>query len=211
MIQAAYWCWRPVWLTKPYSNDLRERAVAAVVSGSSVRKVAKRFGVATSSVVKWSQRYRASGSVAPGKMGGHRPFVLEPHRDFIMEQVQRTSHLTLSRLQDMLKERGVAVSHDTVWRFLKREGLSFKKACSPLSRHAAMWLGGVDAGNPCKTGLIRHVSCSSTKPGSRPIWHRFAAGAKGPQITWFCAPRTVAHDDLSCRLALQWRDSTLRS
>ena len=34
--------------------------------------MAARFGVAVSSVVKWSQRYRATGSVAPGKMGGHR-------------------------------------------------------------------------------------------------------------------------------------------
>jgi hypothetical protein len=64
---------------RPFSNDLRERVVAAVVGGelpggSSV------FGVAVSSVVKWSQRYRATGSVAPGNMGGRRKPVLEPHR-----------------------------------------------------------------------------------------------------------------------------------
>ena len=36
-------------------------------------------------------------------------------------------HLTLHRLKDMLAARGVTVSHDTVWRFLRREGRSFKK------------------------------------------------------------------------------------
>jgi transposase len=41
-----------------------------VRSGESYRSVAARFGVAVSSVVKWSQRFRAAGSVAPGKMKG---------------------------------------------------------------------------------------------------------------------------------------------
>ena len=62
--------------TRPLSNDLRERVVAAIVGGESCRSVASRFGVAVSSVVKWSQRYRATGSVAPGKVGGHRKRVL---------------------------------------------------------------------------------------------------------------------------------------
>ena len=57
--------------------------------------VAARFGVAVSSVVKWSQRYRATGSVAPGKMDGHRKRVLEPHRAFIKERISQTPHLTI--------------------------------------------------------------------------------------------------------------------
>lgn len=56
---------------RPLSDDLRRRVVAAVSKGESCRSVASRFGVAISSVVKWSQRYRATGSVAPGQMGGH--------------------------------------------------------------------------------------------------------------------------------------------
>ncbi|MCS3740209.1 transposase [Rhizobium sp. BK661] len=56
-------------MTRPYSNDLRERVIAAVVDGQSCRVVAERFDIAVSSVVKWSQRYRATGSVSPGKMG----------------------------------------------------------------------------------------------------------------------------------------------
>ena len=114
-------------MTRPYSNDLRERVVDAVRSGETCRVVAARFGVSVASVVRWSQRYRETGSVAPGKMGGHRRWVLEPHRDFIVERLRQTPHLTLHGLKDELAARGVVVSHDAVWRFLRREGLSFKK------------------------------------------------------------------------------------
>ena len=63
-------------MTAPLSNDLRERVVTAVSGGESIRTVAARFEVAASSVVKWSQRYRATGSVDPDKMGGYRKRIL---------------------------------------------------------------------------------------------------------------------------------------
>jgi putative transposase len=114
-------------MTAPLSNDLRERVVGAIEAGESCRSVAARFGIAISSAVKWHQRYRATGSVAPGKMGGHRKRVLEPHLAFILERINQTPHLTLHGLKDELALRGVQVSHDTVWQFLRREGLRFKK------------------------------------------------------------------------------------
>jgi transposase len=114
-------------MTKPVSNDLRERAVAAVIAGEPTRSVAARFEVAVSSVVKWHQRYRATGSVAPARMGGRRKFVLDAYRDLILEAITATSHQSVRRLQGMLADHGVAVSHHAVWQFLRREGLSFKK------------------------------------------------------------------------------------
>jgi len=114
-------------MTRAYSNDLRERVVAAAVQGEATRSVARRFGVAISTVVKWHQRYRVTGSVAPGKIGGHRRRVLEPHRAFIVERINQTPHLTLHGLKDELAARGVKVSHNAVWEFLRREGLRFKK------------------------------------------------------------------------------------
>jgi putative transposase len=114
-------------MTRPLSNDLRERVVAAVAGGESCRSVASRFGVAVSSVVKWWQRHRTTGSVAPGKIGGHRRRVLEPHRAFILDRIDQTPHLTLHGLKDELALRGVKVSHNAVWLFLRREGLRFKK------------------------------------------------------------------------------------
>lgn len=114
-------------MTRPYSLDLRKRVVSAVETGDSCRAVAARFEVAVSTVVKWSQLYRRTGSVAPGKVGGHRRRVLEPHRAFVVERLRQEPHLTLHRLKDELAARGIAVSHNTVWLFLRREGLRFKK------------------------------------------------------------------------------------
>jgi transposase len=114
-------------MTRPLSNDLGERVVAAVLDGASCREAAARFSVAVSSVVKLLRRYRATGSVAPRKMGGHRKRVLLPHRGFIVERLKEIPHLTLHALKEELAARGVFVSHNAVWQFLRREGLSFKK------------------------------------------------------------------------------------
>jgi transposase len=114
-------------MTAPISNDLRERVIAAVSSGESVRAVAARFEVAASSVVKWSQRHRTTGSVRPGKMGGYRKRILEPHRGFIAERLAQNPHLTLHGLKAELALRGIAVSHNTIWEFIRSEGLRFKK------------------------------------------------------------------------------------
>ena len=114
-------------MTAPLSNDLRERVVAAVLSGESIRAVAARFEVAASSVVKWSQRHRATGSVHPSKMGGYRKRILEPHRGFIAERLAQNPHLTLHGLKGELALRGISVSHNTIWEFIRREGLRFKK------------------------------------------------------------------------------------
>jgi len=112
-------------MTAPLSSDLPERVVQATEADESCRSVAARFGVSFSSAVKWSQRYQSTGPVAPGKMSGHRKRVLEPHRDFIVERLGQTLHLSLHGLKTELAARRVHVSQDTVWRFLRRERLRF--------------------------------------------------------------------------------------
>ena len=119
-------------MTRPLSNDLRERVVAAVTAGESCRSVAARFSVSASTVVKWSQRHRATGSVAPGKVGGHRKPLLDPYRAFIVGRLAEMPNLTLHGLKDELAARGVRVSHNAVWQFLLREGLRFKKTLFAL-------------------------------------------------------------------------------
>lgn len=114
-------------MAKPLSDDLRLRVAAAIDEGDTCRAIAERFDLAPSTVIKWAKRLRETGSVSPAKFGGHLKCRLEAHRDFIREQVEAIPHLTLHGLKDLFAARGVMVSHDTVWRFLKREGLSFKK------------------------------------------------------------------------------------
>ena len=56
-------------MPKPLSDDLRERVVAAVErEGLSRHQAAARFGVAPSTAIKWVQRFRKSGSVAPARI-----------------------------------------------------------------------------------------------------------------------------------------------
>ena len=90
-------------MAQPYSIDLRERVVAAVAAGATVREAASRFGVAVSTAVKWSQRQRRTGSVAPGKMGGHRrPVVRDKARTYIVMRIAQKPDLTVRALQSEL-------------------------------------------------------------------------------------------------------------
>jgi transposase len=101
--------------------------VARIAAGESVRKVARALSVAPSSVVKWTQRLRATGSVAPGKIGGHvPPKIAGAHRAWLVARTAAAA-FTLRGLVAELAGRGLRVDYRTVWTFIRREGLSFKK------------------------------------------------------------------------------------
>jgi transposase len=112
---------------RAYSLDLRERVVAAVSAGESCRKVASTFKVSVASVVKWSQRFRATGSAAARPMGGQRPYALAGERDWLLRRLAEKPDLTLRSLVVELAERGIVVSYYAVWHFFEHEGVSFKK------------------------------------------------------------------------------------
>ena len=112
---------------RAYSLDLRERVVAAVAAGESCRSVAATFKVGVASVVKWSQRFRATGSAAARPMGGNRPYVLSSERDWLLTRLAEQPDITLRALLAELAERGIKVSYYAVWHFFEHEGISFKK------------------------------------------------------------------------------------
>ena len=58
---------------------------------------------------------------------GGIPVMTKAGHAFIKERISQTPHLTLHKLKDELAARGVKVSHNAVWMFLRREGLRFKK------------------------------------------------------------------------------------
>jgi transposase len=89
--------------------------------------VAELYDVSVASVVKWSQRSRATGSAAAKPMGGRRPYLLEGERDWLLMRLAEKPDLTLHALLAELGELGVVVSCDTLWRYLRRQGISFKK------------------------------------------------------------------------------------
>ena len=115
-------------MARPYSVDLRERAVAAVVKlGMSRRAAAAQFGVGVRTMVTWVQRFRQTGSVAPGKMGGHKPRAISgEHRDWLLQRI-KDGDFTLRGLVADLAERGLKVDYRSVWEFVHAEKLSFKK------------------------------------------------------------------------------------
>jgi putative transposase len=113
---------------KPYSIDLRERVAAAVVKGGlSCHRAAAQFGVGASTAINWVRRLRETGSVAPGKMGGHKPkSIAGEHRVWLLQRIKE-SDFTLRGLVAELAERGLKVDYRTVWNFVHAEKLSFKK------------------------------------------------------------------------------------
>jgi transposase len=114
-------------MARPYSQDLRDRVIGSVTSGRTCRATAALFGVSVASVVKWSQRWRASGSPAPKPMGGCKPLLLKSQREWLVARIAEKSDLTLRAVVAGLAERGTPASYGAVWRFFQREGISFKK------------------------------------------------------------------------------------
>src|SRR4051794_41833450 len=102
-------------MARPYSQDLRDRVVGSVAGGRTCRATAALFGVSVASVVKWSQRFRATGSAASYWMGGHRPRVLAGERDWLLARLAEKPDLTLRAVVAELVGRGVPASYGGGW------------------------------------------------------------------------------------------------
>jgi transposase len=124
-------------MPRPYSQDLRDRVVASVGGGCSRRTTAKLFSVSIAAVVRWSQRFATLGSAAALAMGGHRPHRLAGRRDWLLARTAEKPDLTLREILAELAADGVKVSHDALWAFFTREGITFKKSLHASERHRA--------------------------------------------------------------------------
>jgi transposase len=115
-------------MANPYSMDLRERVVGAVLTGGmSARGAAVRFGVSESSAIKWVRRQRETGSVVPSQIGGHKPRLLTGAlRDWLIARAARDFTLR-GLVTELSAEFGMKVDYVQVWRFVHEERLSFKK------------------------------------------------------------------------------------
>ena len=144
-------------MRQPLSLDLRQRIAAAVKAGGTVRAVAARFGVSVATAVRLGQKARADLDLSPGKPGGPgRPVLTGALATWVRERLQAKPDLTMRGLAAELCERGTPVSHDAVWRFVRKEDLTFKKRCwSPASRTVRTLRGSASAGKPTSTGSRR--------------------------------------------------------
>ncbi len=63
-------------MTRPYSEDLRERALARSDAGETDRSIAQALSIAPSCLSKWRKLRRETGALKPGKMNGHKKSTL---------------------------------------------------------------------------------------------------------------------------------------
>jgi transposase len=130
---------------RPYSVDLRERVVKAVeAEGLSRREAAARFSLGISTVIHWVHRFRTTGGVAPGQMGGHKPRKISGEHRAWLRQRCLDKDFTLRGLVAELGARGLTVDYRSVWEFVHAEKLSYKKrrwspasGTAPTSREGA--------------------------------------------------------------------------
>jgi transposase len=116
------------------SMDLRVRIFEARQSGDSTGEVAERFAVSPAFVRRLIQRHRETGSLAPSTARrGPRP-TLAAHADRLRRLNADAPDLTPAEVRDRL---GVPVAPLTVWRMLRRLGLTFKKSPSGRASGAA--------------------------------------------------------------------------
>ena len=141
-------------MARAYSEDLRERFCRALARGMSARAAARHLEVSESTGVKWAQQWRVTGKASARPMGGRKPVVLAGERDWLLARLERQCDPTLADLVTALhEERGIMVCRDTLWRFLKSCGKSFKKRrSSPRSRIGQMSSAAAPAGSGSSAG-----------------------------------------------------------
>lgn len=111
---------------QPYSNDLRERAAAAVDHHEgSLRQIARRFRIGLSTLTRWLQRRRQTGSLDPKPHGGGRTRAVDAkHAETLRDLVRQQPDATLDELNQRL---GLDCSRMAIFRALLRWRISRKK------------------------------------------------------------------------------------
>ena len=128
--------WR---LGQAYSQDLRERVLAAVDGGLRVREAAPLFRVSVSYIYKALERRAATGETSASARGGlRRSPVLSGHEAGLLEHLRANPDATLGELRRWLFEtRGVSISVGALWNGLDRLGWTLKKSRSTQPSRSA--------------------------------------------------------------------------
>ena len=116
-------------MTRSLSQDLRSRLIAVVADGLSCNAAAERFGVAVATAVRWVRAWRVEGRMTALPQGGDlRSHHIEAYRGAILAAIEAEVDITLVELAELLRrQHGVSFAPSTVWRFLDRHDLTFKK------------------------------------------------------------------------------------
>lgn len=138
-------------MASPYSQDLRDRVLAAYDRGMPTKKIAETFAVSPAWARGIKQRRRETGETGPRPMGGAT--VIKIDRARLAELVRDQPDATLRELRDRL---GVVCAESAISMALKKLGFSFKKRRSTRpNRIARMSRSGVKTGKPSGPGSTR--------------------------------------------------------
>ncbi len=124
-------------MSQTLSQELRSRVIAAVDGGLSRNAAARRFGVGISTAIRWVREWRSTGvATAKPKGGDLRSHRVEAFREVLLSAIETRKDITLVELATMLKrDYGAMFAPSTIWRFLDRHGMTFKKKRTPASRN----------------------------------------------------------------------------
>lgn len=135
----------------PYSQDLRDRVLAAYDRGMKTGRIAEVFAVSKAWARRVKQRRREHGETTPRKMGG--PGVPKIDRARLAELVAAHPDATARELRAML---GVECSESAIYAALKALKLSYKKRRSmPRNRTAPTSSSGAPPGSSRGRGSTR--------------------------------------------------------
>jgi transposase len=114
---------------RPYSEDLRERVMAAIDRGERREAVAERFSVAVPTITRWVRRRRETGGLAAKPVPGPPAVKMGALMDALPGRLVERADATLAEQCAWWHERsGVEVSTATMSRALTRLGQTRKKS-----------------------------------------------------------------------------------
>lgn len=117
---------------KAYSQDLRERVIAAVKQGvQSQSEIAETFGLSQSTVETWWRRWRTTRSVAALPHAGGPPRALKGCTTAIRAAVTQQPDITLAeRCEQVAEHHDIQASPSMLCRELQQLDLPRKKSRS---------------------------------------------------------------------------------
>ncbi len=112
---------------KPFSQDLRERIVAAYEVGEgSFAEIGRRFSVSGKVVGKFVRQKRELGTLAPQvHRRGRKPAVSGKKEAELREHLKKHPDATVLERREAL---GLKCSEKTLWQTLRKMGWRFKKS-----------------------------------------------------------------------------------
>ncbi len=147
-------------MSRAYSQDLRDRVIdAALKEDLSARAPLRGSGSA------WQRQWSGCGGRVRRACGAAKPrgqpkgSKLDAHREAILGWIDGKDDITIAEIRDRLTtERGMSAGVGTVWSFLDRCGLTFKKRQrTPPNRTGRTSEPGAKRGSTASSTSIRRA------------------------------------------------------